>query len=64
MGYNTDRKIKNVDSALVRDGRCFGVVKFRKINFKQAKMMLGEKGIKLHLEETYFLCSLPVLWRK
>jgi len=43
LGYNTNRKIKNVDSALVRDGRCFGVVEFRKINFKEAKMMLGKK---------------------
>ena len=64
MGYNTDRKIKNVDSAVVRDERCFGVVEFRQINFKEVKMMLSEKGIKLHLEETHFLCSLPVLWRK
>ncbi len=60
LGYNTkivlttNRKIKNVDSALVRDGRCFGVVEFRKINFKEAKTMLSEKGIKLHLEEDLF----------
>jgi len=44
LGYNTDRKIKNVNSALVRDERCFGVIEFRKINFKEAKLMLGKKA--------------------
>ena len=39
---------------MVRDERCFGVVEFRQINFKEVKMMLSEKGIKLHLEEDLF----------